>query len=130
MGDNLNMHSLFSTLLVTSVLLITSVSSAHGHSQMVETFLGSAKTVKKVPSLVWVEFNNNLIEFPEDSDNILTVVSQQKKRVHIGGTIVGGARISAKLKQNIRPGRYVVNYRVVSEDGHPVRGSFAFTYKP
>lgn len=116
--------------LVTSILLITPVSSAHGHAQMVETFLGSAKTVKKIPSLVWVEFNDNLIEFPEDSDNILTVISPQKKRVDIGGTIVGGARISTKLKQNIRPGRYVVNYRVVSEDGHPVRGSFAFTYKP
>jgi methionine-rich copper-binding protein CopC len=106
------------------------MATAQGHAQLVKTFLGTAKIVKKVPSLVWVEFNDNLIEFPEESDNVLSVVNSQNKRVDFGGTIVGGARISTKLKQNIRPGRYVVNYRVVSEDGHPVRGSFAFIYKP
>jgi methionine-rich copper-binding protein CopC len=27
-------------------------------------------------------------------------------------------------------GKYLVTYRVVSEDGHPIEGSYSFTYKP
>ena len=62
--------------------------------------------------------------------NRISVTNSKKVVVSTGEALVGGARISSKLKPGLPPGKYLVTYRIVSEDGHPVEGSFFFTYKP
>jgi methionine-rich copper-binding protein CopC len=68
--------------------------------------------------------------FGGKNPNVITVTDSKKKRVDAGESLVGGARLSTRIKQGLKPGKYLVSYRVVSEDGHPVQGSFSFTYKP
>ena len=47
-------------------------------------------------------------------------------RDHVAGRIaVLAGRVSARL-EDIGPGRYRVDYRVVADDGHPVTGSYRF----
>lgn len=48
----------------------------------------------------------------------------------VGKVIVGGPRISTKIKSVLPPGKYLISYRIVSEDGHPVEGSFSFIFRP
>lgn len=111
-------------------LFATSPYPAVAHAQMELSTPSRNQVVKTPPRLVWIEFDGNLIDLGIASINRITVTNSKKLRVDIGGTIVGGARITTKIKSGIEPGKYLVAYRVVSEDGHPVEGSYSFTYKP
>ncbi|MFM6940783.1 MAG: copper resistance protein CopC [Candidatus Planktophila sp.] len=103
--------------------------AAIAHAQLTASMPLSNQIVKGLPKLVWIEFDGNLMTFGDKNPNEIKVVDSKLKRVDIGGTIVGGARISCKIKLGIPQGRYQVRYRIVSEDGHPVEGSYYFYYQ-
>lgn len=104
--------------------------SAGAHAQLSSSNPTKNQIVRTLPSLVWLEFDGDLLSFGDKQIHKITVTNSRKKRVDIGGPIVGGARISTKLKAGLPAGKYFVSYRVVSEDGHPVEGSYTFSYKP
>lgn len=119
------------TTIVISVLLIfAGMKSAEAHAQLSSSNPSKNQIVRTLPSLVWLEFDGDLLSFGDKQIHKITVTNLRKKRVDIGGPIVGGARISTKLKAGLPAGKYFVSYRVVSEDGHPVEGSYTFSYKP
>ena len=119
------------TFAIISVSLIfAGMQSANAHAQLTSSNPKKNEVIKTLPSLVWLEFDGDLLNFGDKQINKLTVTNSKKKRVDIGGPIVGGARISTKLKASLPAGKYLVTYRIVSEDGHPVQGTYSFTYKP
>ena len=116
--------------LMTLALFLFGVQNANAHAQLSSSFPTKNQTVKVLPTLVWLEFDGDLLSFGDRQIHRLTVTNAKKVRVDVGGPIVGGARISTRLKDGLPSGKYLVSYRVVSGDGHPVVGSFSFTYKP
>lgn len=116
--------------LMTLALFLFGIQNANAHAQLSSSFPTKNQTVKVAPSLLWLEFDGDLLSFGDKQIHRLTVTNAKKVRVDIGGPIVGGARISTKLKAGLPSGKYLVSYRVVSGDGHPVAGSFSFTYRP
>lgn len=119
------------TTIISSVLLIfAGMQSADAHAQLISSNPTKNQIVRTLPSLVWLEFDGDLLSFGDKQINKITVTNSIKKRVDIGGPIVGGARISTKLKASLPAGKYLVSYRIVSEDGHPVQGTYSFTYRP
>lgn len=44
-----------------------------------------------------------------------------------GKPVVDGVVVTQKLKDDLPPGEYVIAYRVVSSDGHPIEGEIPFT---
>ncbi|GAA2984629.1 copper resistance protein CopC [Streptosporangium longisporum] len=44
-----------------------------------------------------------------------------------GKPSVDGAVVTQKVRTGLPPGRYVIAYRVVSSDGHPIEGEIPFT---
>jgi methionine-rich copper-binding protein CopC len=123
------MKKLTSTL-ISILLILLGVQNANAHAQLSSSNPAKNQIVKTLPSLVWLEFDGDLLSFGDKQIHKITVTNSRKKRVDIGGPIVGGARISTKLKAGLPAGKYFVSYRVVSEDGHPVEGSYTFSYKP
>ena len=115
---------------MTLALLLFGIQNANAHAQLSSSVPTKNQTVKVLPPLVWLEFDGDLLNFEDKQIHRLTVTNAKNERVDIGGPIVGGARISTKLKAGLPSGKYLVSYRVVSEDGHPVSGSYSFTYKP
>jgi methionine-rich copper-binding protein CopC len=116
---------------VTALLsLVLSPQPASAHAQPTTSIPLSNQTIKTLPRLVWVEFDGDLMTFGDKNPNEIKVLDSKLKRVDIGGTIVGGARISTKLKSGLAPGKYQIRYRIVSEDGHPVEGNYFFQYRP
>ncbi|MEV6381999.1 copper resistance CopC family protein [Streptomyces sp. NPDC051773] len=49
--------------------------------------------------------------------------------VAVGGPRADGGTVTLALDAGAPSGRYTVGYRVVSEDGHPVSGSYSFTVR-
>lgn len=116
--------------IIFSVLFtFAGIQNASAHAQVTSRNPTKNQIIKTLPSLVWIEFNGDLLSFGDKQINKITVTNSRKVLVSTGESIVGGARISTKLKPGLAPGRYFVTYRVVSEDGHPVQGSYSFTYK-
>ena len=119
------------TLAIISVSLIfAGMQSANAHAQLTSSNPKKNEVIKTLPSLVWLEFDGDLLSFGNKQIHKLTVTNSKKVRVDIGGPIVGGARISTKLKAGLPAGKFLISYRIVSEDGHPVEGSFSFTFSP
>jgi methionine-rich copper-binding protein CopC len=118
------------TITISVLLIFAGMESADAHAQLSLSNPTKNQIVRTLPSLVWLEFDGDLLSFGGKQIHKITVTNSRKKRVDIGGPIVGGARISTKLKAGLPAGKYFVSYRVVSEDGHPVEGSYTFSYKP
>jgi copper resistance protein C len=118
------------TMIISVLLIFAGMQSADAHAQVTSSVPAKNQTIKVLPNLVWLEFDGDLLSFGGNQINTISVTDSKKLRVDIGGPIVGGARISTKLKAGLQAGKYLVSYRIVSEDGHPVEGSYTFSYKP
>jgi methionine-rich copper-binding protein CopC len=128
-GANSIMKKIFTASFFIGLVLFQA-DAAWAHAQLTSSYPLANRIIRTIPMYAWVEFDGNLMTFGDKNPNVITVLDSKKKRVDIGSSLLGGARLSTKLKSGLKPGRYQVCYRVVSEDGHPVTGSYFFTYQP
>ena len=119
--------SLLTILIATSLALIPSWAEAHG--QFVSSNPKAGSTLSKMPKLVWVEFDGDLITIADKQTNFLTVKNSKGKELSDGKPFVGGARVSVNIKDRSATGKIKVSWRVVSEDGHPVSSFLTFTVR-
>jgi len=116
------------TVLLFGLLLGTSeVAQAHG--SFVSSNPKAKSTVSKLPKVVRVEFDGNLITIADKQTNFLTVKNSKGRELSDGKAFVEGARVSVNLKDRSATGKIKVSWRVVSEDGHPVSSFFTFTVR-
>ena len=114
-------------LITTALVLVPSWAEAHG--QFVSSNPKAGSIVTKMPKIVWVEFNGNLITIAGKQTNFLSVKNSKGKVLSIGKAFVNGARVSVNIKDHSATGKIKVSWRVVSEDGHPVSSSLTFTVR-
>jgi methionine-rich copper-binding protein CopC len=103
------------------------IPGAEAHAQLVETIPKSNAKVQVLPEKVRIEFDGNLITIGDERTNLIIVRDSQGNQIDQNDSIVGGARLTISLKPVRTTGRIHVNYRVVSEDGHPIEGDYFFT---
>lgn len=119
--------SLLTILIATSLALIPSWAEAHG--QFVSSNPKAGATLSKIPKLVWVEFDGDLITIADKQTNFLTVKNIKGRELSDGKPFVGGTRVSVNIKDRSATGKIKVSWRVVSEDGHPVSSFLTFTVR-
>ena len=105
------------------------VSGAFAHAQVEATSPLKGAVLTSSPKTVWIEFGEKLLVLDKNHINSLTVSDSSGKRIEKSPAIISGTRATTKLKDALAPGKYVVKYRVVSEDGHVVNGSYFFSVK-
>jgi len=103
--------------------------NAGAHASYSDSNPKARSTISKLPKLVWVEFDGNLITIADKQTNFLTVKNRKGKELSNGKPFVGGARVSVNIKNRSATGKIRVSWRVVSEDGHPVSSSLTFTVR-
>jgi methionine-rich copper-binding protein CopC len=99
--------------------------SANAHASVTGSNPKPGAVLKTMPKVVWVEFDGNIITLGKYSINSISIKGP-KKEYAIGKPLIGGARLSTETKGGSDRGSYILTYRVVSEDGHPISGSFKF----
>lgn len=114
---------LLSALLgVVSSLLVVAVAPASAHNTLVRSNPVDGSTVAVLPSVIVLTFNE-----PGQADGTVIAVTGPSGNVSSGPAVL----IDSDVRQAVGPGspagRYTVDWRVVSADGHPVDGSFTFT---
>ena len=123
------MRKLLIALCLAGLAFLSSpIASAHG--EIVSTFPEQYTNATPIPTQVWIEFDGNLQTLDGQAINTIDVVDSTGLTVSYGDPIIEGGKISTKLSGQSAPGVFTVNYRIVSEDGHPVEGSYTFNASP
>ena len=113
-------------LLVTPALAapLLLAGPAAAHTELVDSEPGRGATVRSSPAQVRLQFNEPLARA------VAVVVSgPDGQRVEQGGAELEGDTVRQRLGPLSASGSYSVAYRVTADDGHPLTGRFAFTYR-
>ena len=117
------MRLLLAVLWLATLLLAAPQAAAH--TALRSTDPAADSTLDIGPARVTATFNENL----QPTFAAMTVVGPDGNLWNQGDTLVQGDSASVGLRPLGPSGRYTVNYRVTSEDGHVVSGSWSFTVR-
>lgn len=97
--------------------------AATAHDQLVSTNPKDGAKLDKQPG--WIE-----MEFSGDIQNVGTEIQVKDpsgKDVYAGETDIKGKTLKGALPDDLKAGKYTVEWRVVSQDGHPISGNYSFS---
>ncbi len=110
----------------TAVILVGTAGPASAHAQLESTSPNQSSVLERSPSQVVLHFGEPVeIDFGS-----LRVIGPNGKRVDNGGTHhpPGDSHaVATSLPADLGRGTYVVAWRVISADSHPVHGAFVFS---
>jgi methionine-rich copper-binding protein CopC len=102
--------------------------SANGHSALESSNPSIDQVLEVFPSKMSLTFNEELISIEGESVNTLTLQGTDGANYDLLTPTVVGAVLSANTRDGEYPaGDYLLKYRVVSADGHPISGEIAFS---
>ena len=108
-------------VLLAGGVVVVAAPAASAHAVLRSTSPASGAVLTSAPAQVVVTFDETIA-----SPGFLTVTGPGG-RVDTGPAQVAGDHVSVPLEASAPAGPYAVAYRVVSDDGHPVQGTFAYT---
>lgn len=111
--------------LIALVLLLAVPAAALGHATLVRTTPGSSGVVNTPPKTVTLEFSEPV----EPRFASVSVTDAPGNQLADGRPTAEGNTLVVPLK-DLGEGWYLVYWRVVSTDGHPIRGAFTFAVGP
>lgn len=116
------MRKTIASLVATLAVLAFSFAPASAHTTLVSMTPAEDSISSVAPTKVVLTFDENIAP---DGDGI-TVTAPDGSRIDVGKPIVDKNKLSVDLGPISFNGHYLVNYRVVSADGHPVEASVGF----
>ena len=116
------MRKILSYLATVFLLAAVSATPASAHGELLSMSPMQNSTVTLAPTQIVLTFNEKI----SPSGDGLTITGPDGVRVDIGGAKTKGSVLSIALGPISLNGHYIVNYRVVGLDGHPVVASAGF----
>jgi methionine-rich copper-binding protein CopC len=99
------------------------------HLSLVDSAPKKDETVTAAPQTVQLRFSERV----EPRLTTVTLVGADSAAVPLGRVAQAGdnpAAISVPVTGTLRPGTWEVRWRTTARDGHVVRGSYRFTFRP
>ena len=118
---------LINFFLITTSLFI-SITHASAHAELVSSTPAADEVLTSAPDHVTLTFGEKLLVISGKTTNTLEVTNSRGEVLSSDPANISGTEITTTLDpQRMVDGKYTVTYRVVSEDGHPVKGSYLFS---
>ncbi|WP_283192583.1 copper homeostasis periplasmic binding protein CopC [Rhizobium sp. AN80A] len=118
-----------SKLLTASfIIMISAAGQASAHAHLTSSVPADKSIVQASPAAVALNFSEELnIRFSG-----ATIAGTDGKRISTGDAKLSddGKTLTVPLPESLDAGGYVVEWRVLSTDGHKTKGSYGFTVKP
>lgn len=113
-------------LLISLVVIVGLVvaPAAQAHTDLVGTTPADGAVVSEAPDSIVLQFN----EVPLESLVDVVITDAAGAVVAMDAAEGSGTEVSVPWPASLSSGDYTVAYRVVSADGHPVTGTFSFSY--
>jgi methionine-rich copper-binding protein CopC len=114
----------FAALLLLSTSFISGAVPASAHADLVSTDPVDGAVLQSAPESITLSFNSKIL------DDMAELAVTNSVGELVTGIIAESAQTTATALWPVDlPGdTYKVAYRIVSEDGHPITGSFSFSY--
>ena len=106
------------------LLVVIGAGVAQAHSELVSTTPEDGQVLDAPPTELTFTFNEDLL--PDFVNFVATDPAGQVLELAVSG--VSGPTATVAWPAEAPGGEWRVDYRVVSQDGHPVEGSIAFAY--
>src|SRR4051794_11095846 len=107
---------------MVAVVLFAIPATAFSHASLLGTAPANDQVVKSAPSDITLTFSEHIsVAFGG-----VKVFGPDGARVDVRGVAVDNDRVAVRMPKRIARGTYAVSWRVISADGHPVRGAFVF----
>ena len=104
--------------------LLVPAAPASAHAALVSTTPEQGSVVGSSPTKVTLTFNEPVRMLPGKTQ----VIAPDGKRINTGDPVATGGTLSLEVRVADRPlGTYLVSYRIISADGHPLSGGFMFS---
>ena len=118
-------------LLALSIVFISFfISSAQAHSALQSSNPVNQEVVEVIPSDISLTFNEDLISIEGESVNTLTLKGADGTSYELLPPTIVGKVLSVRVAGGNYPaGEYLLSYRAVSADGHPITGEITFSTK-
>ncbi|WP_246063682.1 copper resistance protein CopC [Blastococcus colisei] len=101
---------------------IVTAPPAAAHATLVATTPGESARLAAAPREVTLQFSEGV----SLGAGFVRVLSVEGRRLDADAATVDGAVITVPMRDDVPEGSYVVTYRVVSADAHPISGGYAF----
>lgn len=108
---------------LVALLLLGPVGTASAHDQLTGSEPADGETVDEAPDEVVLTFSGEIAELGAQ----VVVADPDGATVSEGDPEVVGTEVTQALVPDLPAGDYEVTWRVTSEDGHPISGTFGFT---
>ncbi len=115
------MRRVLPVLAVLVVVLLGTPLAASAHDVLESTSPAAGSTVPRMPERVSLTFSEAPL-----SIGTQVVVTGPAGAMQQGAPTIEGRVLTQAIAPSAPAGSYTVTYRVTSDDGHPVSGSFAF----
>lgn len=106
---------------LTSGLVVGAAPTARAHDVLEKTTPGDGTTVDRLPGDVVLVFSQEPLEI-----GLQIIVTGPTGSAAEGPATIQGREVRQALSATAPAGEYTVAYRVTSDDGHPITGSFRF----
>jgi copper resistance protein C len=114
---------LLAACLATVGLLATGMSVAHAHDELLSTSPEAGETLDAAPAQVELGLSGEIQQLGTQ----VVVTSGDGSTVSDGAARMDGATVVQPLTAGLPAGRYTVDWRATSADGHPLSDTFTFT---
>lgn len=111
------------TVLAAVLLVLAGSAPAFGHNQLVSASPDRDTTVTRAPAELVLRFLNRV----DPAFTTVVVTDSSQRRITTAAPIFDGPKATVPFAQQLGNGTYTVAYRTVSDDGHPIQGSYRFT---
>lgn len=117
------MRRLLALTLLCGLALLLGSGVASAHTRLLGSDPADGTSLDAGPARISLEFNETM----QAGFSTITLVGPDGTQFQSGEVTADGAVVSIGVSPLGAAGGYEIGYRVISEDGHPVTGSIAFT---
>ena len=114
-------------LLITVGLVFSGTQSAVAHSELTKSFPVANSTLTKAPKYVQLEFGEAITNLKSKNANSIVILDSKATKIATSKVVIKKAIARVEFFGMLKPGKYTVKYRIVSEDGHVLNAQFKFT---
>jgi copper transport protein len=113
-------------LAVLALVALVVPAAAAAHARLIRTVPAAGAAVGRAPHEALVEFDDTVVVAPGNA----AVSNTSRRSVLAAPARVRGRVLVLPLVRNLGRGAYTIRWSIVSEDGHPEQGVFAYAVGP
>lgn len=107
---------------LSAAFVVMLATPAFAHAVLLQTVPGEGAVLTTPPRAVSLRYNEQVTVSPGS----IRVYDSRSNRVDSGAISASGDTVRVGVRPHLADGAYVVTWRVISADTHPVEGAFAF----